>query len=153
MEVILASLEVIPEPYKSMATTLADVCAYAGKVKYHSHLLIFFWNTALNKSNGVSKCIVTFTGTGNVLKVQHLLHICSEHYDAKEKESSSKDKKEDKSKEKKDKDKKDKDKDKDKDKKEDKKEEKKDAEEETHDLSSQQGTHVGLDWAVSISQI
>ena len=52
METILATLEVVPEPFKSMASTLVDICAYAG--------------------------------TGNVLKVQHLLHICSEHYDTKD---------------------------------------------------------------------
>uniref|UniRef100_A0A8C5R1N0 26S proteasome non-ATPase regulatory subunit 2 n=1 Tax=Leptobrachium leishanense TaxID=445787 RepID=A0A8C5R1N0_9ANUR len=33
-------------------------------------------------------------GSGNVLKVQQLLHICSEHYDSKEKEEEKKDKKE-----------------------------------------------------------
>lgn len=49
VEALIAALEVIPEPFKSMATTLVEVCAYAG--------------------------------TGNVLKVQKLLHICSEHYD------------------------------------------------------------------------
>ena len=30
VEVVLASLEVVPEPFKSTATTLVDVCAYAG---------------------------------------------------------------------------------------------------------------------------
>ncbi|XP_001604992.1 26S proteasome non-ATPase regulatory subunit 2 [Nasonia vitripennis] len=62
-EAIIAALEVIPEPFKSMSTTLVEVCAYAG--------------------------------TGNVLKIQHLLHICSEHYEPtneKEEKSSSKDK-------------------------------------------------------------
>jgi len=53
-DTVLSALEVIPEPFKSMATTLVDVCAYAG--------------------------------TGNVLKVQSLLHICSEHYEHNEKE-------------------------------------------------------------------
>ena len=53
MEAIIAALEVIPEPFKSMATTLVEVCAYAG--------------------------------TGNVLKIQHLLHICSEHHEPSEK--------------------------------------------------------------------
>ncbi|XP_051174132.1 26S proteasome non-ATPase regulatory subunit 2 [Leptopilina boulardi] len=48
-EAIIAALEVVPEPFKSMSTTLVEVCAYAG--------------------------------TGNVLKIQHLLHICSEHYE------------------------------------------------------------------------
>ncbi|CAG9855292.1 unnamed protein product [Phyllotreta striolata] len=58
---IIAALEVIPEPFKSMATTMVDICAYAG--------------------------------TGNVLKVQHLLHICSEHYDGSDStDKSSKDK-------------------------------------------------------------
>jgi len=47
-------LEVLPEPFKSMAMTLVDICAYAG--------------------------------TGNVLKIQSLLHICSEHYEPAEKE-------------------------------------------------------------------
>ncbi|VEN37832.1 unnamed protein product [Callosobruchus maculatus] len=63
IEAIIAALEVIPEPFKSMATTMVDICAYAG--------------------------------TGNVLKVQHLLHICSEHYEASESiDKNSKDKKE-----------------------------------------------------------
>lgn len=64
VETVIAALEVIPEPFKSMATTLVDVCAYAG--------------------------------SGNVLKVQHLLHICSEHYehgaDKKEDKKDEKDK-------------------------------------------------------------
>lgn len=68
-EAIIAALEIVPEPFKSMSTTLVEVCAYAG--------------------------------TGNVLKIQHLLHICSEHYEpSNEKEDKSdrkdKDKKEEK---------------------------------------------------------
>ncbi|KAK2579619.1 hypothetical protein KPH14_011549 [Odynerus spinipes] len=62
-EAIIAALEVIPEPFRSMSTTLVEVCAYAG--------------------------------TGNVLKIQHLLHICSEHYEPvneKEDKSDRKDK-------------------------------------------------------------
>ncbi|XP_043479363.1 26S proteasome non-ATPase regulatory subunit 2 [Leptopilina heterotoma] len=62
-EAIIAALEVVPEPFKSMSTTLVEVCAYAG--------------------------------TGNVLKIQHLLHICSEHYEPvneKEEKSDRKDK-------------------------------------------------------------
>nr|NVI77548.1 regulatory particle non-ATPase 1 [Cucujiformia] len=64
VDTIIAALEVIPEPFRSMATTMVDICAYAG--------------------------------TGNVLKVQHLLHICSEHYEVSEssdKNSKDKDKK------------------------------------------------------------
>lgn len=52
VETITAALEVISEPFHSVATMLVEICAYAG--------------------------------TGNVLKVQHLLHVCSEHYDAKD---------------------------------------------------------------------
>ena len=52
VDTILATLEVISEPFRSMAVTLVEMCAYAG--------------------------------TGNVLKVQQLLHICSEHYDTKD---------------------------------------------------------------------
>ena len=52
VDTILEALKVMAEPFRSMATTIVDICAYAG--------------------------------TGNVLKVQQLLHICSEHYDAKE---------------------------------------------------------------------
>lgn len=48
-EAVIAALEVISEPFKSMATTMVDICAYAG--------------------------------TGNVLKIQRLLHICSDHYE------------------------------------------------------------------------
>lgn len=68
VEAIIAALEVIPEPFKSMAVTMVDICAYAG--------------------------------TGNVLKIQHLLHVCSEHYEHSDKEERKDDKKEDKEKEK-----------------------------------------------------
>lgn len=69
-EAIIAALEVVPEPFKSMSTTLVEVCAYAG--------------------------------TGNVLKIQQLLHICSEHYEpSNEKEEKSERKEKDKKEEKK----------------------------------------------------
>ena len=45
-DTILTALEVAPEPLRSFANILVEVCAYAG--------------------------------TGNVLKIQQLLHICSE---------------------------------------------------------------------------
>lgn len=54
VEAIIAALEVVPEPFRSMAVTMVEICAYAG--------------------------------TGNVLKVQQLLHICSEHHESSEKE-------------------------------------------------------------------
>ncbi|XP_017771918.1 PREDICTED: 26S proteasome non-ATPase regulatory subunit 2 [Nicrophorus vespilloides] len=63
VEAVVATLEVIPEPFKSMAITMVEVCAYAG--------------------------------TGNVLKIQQLLHICSEHYEP-EKDDKGKDKNKDK---------------------------------------------------------
>lgn len=43
--------------------------------------------------------VCAYAGSGNVLKVQQLLHICSEHFDSKEKEED-KDKKEKKDKDK-----------------------------------------------------
>lgn len=73
VEAIIAALEVIPEPFKSMSVTMVEICAYAG--------------------------------TGNVLKVQQLLHICSEHYETGDREESRGDKNKDKSKEKDDKEK------------------------------------------------
>lgn len=94
-EAVIAALEVISEPFRSMATTMVEICAYAG--------------------------------TGNVLKVQQLLHICSEHYEtSSEKSDDSKDKK-------------DKDKDKDKDKEAAAQKEKEDREK---DLSSTQAIAV-----------
>ncbi|KAL7060519.1 hypothetical protein AAHC03_09136 [Spirometra sp. Aus1] len=53
VDVILASLEAVSEPMKSMAHMMCDVCAYAG--------------------------------SGNVLKIQNLLHILSEKYEEKDK--------------------------------------------------------------------
>ncbi|XP_021943715.1 26S proteasome non-ATPase regulatory subunit 2 [Folsomia candida] len=73
-EIALVSLEVIPDPFKSMAMTLVEVCAYAG--------------------------------TGNVLKIQKLLHICSEHYEATAQDAKTKDDEKRKSKESKSKEKK-----------------------------------------------
>ncbi|GFY54772.1 26S proteasome non-ATPase regulatory subunit 2 [Trichonephila inaurata madagascariensis] len=72
-DAVICALDVLGEPFKSMAKTMVDVCAYAG--------------------------------TGNVLKVQNLLHICSEHYEVNEKDDKKDDKK-DKDKDKEDKDKK-----------------------------------------------
>ena len=48
-EAVMVTLEVLGEPMNSMASTMVEICAYAG--------------------------------TGNVLKIQKLLHICSEHYE------------------------------------------------------------------------
>lgn len=48
-EAVMATLEVIADPFRTMAQTMVEICAYAG--------------------------------TGNVLKIQHLLHICSDHYE------------------------------------------------------------------------
>merc|ERR1719499_2194998 len=65
-EATIAALEVIPEPFRQIAVTLVEICAYAG--------------------------------TGNVLKIQQLLHICSDHYE-QDKEASEKGKEKDKKKE------------------------------------------------------
>merc|ERR1711990_673027 len=72
-DTILTALEVAPEPLRSFANILVEVCAYAG--------------------------------TGNVLKIQQLLHICSEP--PKEEEEDKKEDKKDKKKDKKEKEKKD----------------------------------------------
>lgn len=80
MDTILAALEVVPEPFKSFASTLVDVCAYAGMC------LAFSTVKALRSS---SDCAFLCLGTGNVLKVQVLLHICSEHYESKDPVSAS----------------------------------------------------------------
>jgi len=53
-EATVATLEVLSDPFQSMAKTLVDICAYAG--------------------------------TGNVLKIQNLLHICSEHHEPSDKD-------------------------------------------------------------------
>ena len=84
--------------------------------------------------------ICAYAGTGNVLKIQQLLHICSEHYE-QEKETEKKDKKKDEKKDEKKEEKKDDKKD---EKKDDKKEEKKEEKEEetTHDMSGQQAVAV-----------
>merc|ERR1712152_76845 len=63
-EATIAALEVIPEPFRLVAVTLVEICAYAG--------------------------------TGNVLKIQQLLHICSEHYEQEAKEAPKEKKKDDK---------------------------------------------------------
>jgi len=65
-ETTIATLEVLPEPFRQTAVTLVEICAYAG--------------------------------TGNVLKIQHLLHICAKHYEP-EKEPEKKDKKKEEKKE------------------------------------------------------
>jgi len=91
-EATMAALEVIPEPFRQIAVTLVEICAYAG--------------------------------TGNVLKVQQLLSICSDHYEQDKGDA-------DKSKEKK----------KDGDKKDEKKEEEK-KEDVPLDLSGQQAVAV-----------
>lgn len=59
-EAVMLTLEVLDEPYRSMATTMVDICAYAG--------------------------------TGNVLKIQQLLHICSDHYETSNSNESDNDK-------------------------------------------------------------
>lgn len=56
-DVVITALSVVQEPFKSMACTMVEICAYAG--------------------------------TGNVLKIQQLLHLCSEHYEEKQPEESS----------------------------------------------------------------
>ena len=60
-EATVEALAVLPDPFKSMAMTMVDICAYAG--------------------------------TGNVLKIQSLLHICSEHFEVEKDTTEKKEKK------------------------------------------------------------
>merc|ERR1712117_536613 len=97
-EATVEALAVLPDPFKSMAMTMVDICAYAG--------------------------------TGNVLKIQSLLHICSEHFEPeKEAPADKRDKKGAKT-------------DADKKTEAEKKEKEKAASESTPDLSSQQAVAV-----------
>jgi 26S proteasome regulatory subunit N1 len=57
-ETVLEPLRALSDPFGKIASTLVDVCAYAG--------------------------------TGNVLKVQEMLHICSEHYEKEAQKDESK---------------------------------------------------------------
>lgn len=61
IDAMIETFQVIPEPFRSMALTMIDICMFAG--------------------------------TGNVLKIQSLQHICSEHYEPTEKEEKKDDKK------------------------------------------------------------
>lgn len=38
IETTLAALQVVPEPFRSFANTLVDICAYAGKKHTHTTL-------------------------------------------------------------------------------------------------------------------
>lgn len=93
----MAALEVVSEPFRSFANTLVDICAYAGE------LGLLRWGRqewVLGPLPAHPGPLLPSPGSGNVLKVQQLLHICSEHFDSKEKEED-KDKKDKKEKEKK----------------------------------------------------
>lgn len=37
IETTLAALQVVPEPFRSFANTLVDICAYAGQCSSHSY--------------------------------------------------------------------------------------------------------------------
>lgn len=105
IETTLAALQVVSEPFRSFANTLVDVCAYAGN-RLRPPKTSQKNNNVHSLSHMQTHNILlmlpfcTHSGSGNVLKVQQLLHICSEHYDTKDKEDD-KDKKDKKDKEKK----------------------------------------------------
>ena len=86
VDAVLAALQVAPEPFKSMACTLVDVCAYAGETPLGPPLLCLSkWHPGhMDPMVQIAVVWISTSGTGNVLKVQHLLHICSEHYEAKD---------------------------------------------------------------------
>lgn len=119
IETTLAALQVVPEPFRSFANTLVDICAYAGQFFSMEavDLCLFVDQSAVEVCTNLmaeqpfpsfvavrvsSSKFLFVLGSGNVLKVQQLLHICSEHYEAKEKEKEDdKDKKDKKDKDKK----------------------------------------------------
>ena len=65
------------EPFGAAASMLLEISAYAG-----SWLLVPF--TAVEHSR-------VALGTGNVLKIQNILHACSEHIDVEKDEDKGKD--------------------------------------------------------------
>lgn len=92
-----------------------QVCASVSQPLLHFSLVLFFSGCFLRSLKAsciyrVRFCLLSShfylflhcppEGSGNVLKVQQLLHICSEHFDSKDKEED-KDKKEKKDKDKK----------------------------------------------------
>ena len=76
-EVSVEALKAVPEPFSSFATVLLEICAYAGMVIMR----------------GVANYTVVI-GTGNVLKIQSLLHICSEYFGEDDKEGEEKEREE-----------------------------------------------------------
>ena len=69
---MVESVRCMPEPFGSMVSIRSS---------YHFlpsiHIVI-----SLQVSTLVDVC--AYAGTGNVLKIQNLLHLCSEHYETKE---------------------------------------------------------------------
>jgi hypothetical protein len=84
-----------------MARVMVEVCAYAGKNFTQLHnscvtslmecFLMFSCNFITYEAHGMTFDVLC-TGTGNVLKVQNLLHICSEHYETEKDKEKDKDK-------------------------------------------------------------
>lgn len=82
-DVILATLTALPEPMRSLTALMCDICAYAGafhvaQLKLKSFVSIF-----------VKSFFILISGTGNVLKIQQLLHALSDKYEMEDKEKKS----------------------------------------------------------------
>lgn len=76
-DVILATLTALPEPMRSLTALMCDICAYAGASIHVCAKLFPVW---------YSFFLLLFSGTGNVLKIQQLLHALSDKYETEDKE-------------------------------------------------------------------
>ena len=80
VEATTEAVKAIGEPISTFVTVLLDICAYAGTCIFILSLYLSILLFLLT--------MPCFVGTGNVLKIQSLLHICSEYFgsDADEEE-------------------------------------------------------------------
>ena len=76
-EAALETLKVIESPIIPQVQVLINTLAYAGEPSFD--LLL----TSLHDSQAQTRCL-PLQGTGNVLKVQEMLHICNDHLDKEE---------------------------------------------------------------------
>jgi 26S proteasome regulatory subunit N1 len=82
-QVALATLQTLPGPSGKIAQVVVETCAYAGIATREGF-------SFAQSCRGLTAGRVPLAATGNVLKIQHLLHLCSEHFDT-EKEGASQD--------------------------------------------------------------
>ena len=78
----MEAVKAMADPLSSFVSVLLDTCAYAGETL--SHVLLCFLLTLILFLLLLFLLLLLlfhlFLGTGNVLKIQALLHICSEYF-------------------------------------------------------------------------